>query len=89
MCNRVYKHLVENNLLFDIGLQVNNSTEHAILQLLLDFKSSFERKEYTLCIFTTYKNTLCVFIDFSNAFDAVDHDILLRKLKYYVIQNNT
>ena len=49
------------------GFQRNNSTEHAILQLTGDITSPFEKGEYTRG----------VFIDLSNAFDTVDHQILI------------
>ena len=69
MCNRIYKQLKSNNLLFDkeFEFQLNNSTENAILQLVNDISSSFERAEYILGIF----------IDLSKAFDTVDHEILI------------
>ena len=43
MYNRIYKLLKSNNLLFNkqFGFQLNNSTEHAILQLVNDISSSF------------------------------------------------
>ena len=50
------------------GFQINNSTEHAILQLTRDITSSFEKGEYTLG----------VFIDLSKAFDTVDHKFYLK-----------
>ena len=81
MCNRIYKHLKNNNLLFDkkFGFQLNNSTEHAILELVNDISSSFEKGEYTLG----------VFIDFSKAFDTVDHEILISKIEHYGIKEKT
>ena len=53
------------------GFQLNNSTEHAILQLVNDISSSFERGEHTLGLF----------IDLSKAFDTVDHKILISRLE--------
>ena len=81
MYNRIYKHLKNNNLLFDkqFGFQLNNSTEHAILQLVNDISSSFERGEYTLGIF----------VDLSKAFDTIDHEILTSKLEYCGIKAKT
>ena len=48
MYNQLYKHLKNNNLLFDkqFRFQLNNSIEHAILQLVNDISGSFERGEY-------------------------------------------
>ena len=81
MYNQIYKDPKNNNLIFDkqFGFQLNNSTKHAILQLVNDVSSSFERGEYTLGIF----------IDLSKVFDTVDHEILISKLEYYGIKGKT
>ena len=74
MYNRVYKHVTVNNLLYDkqFGFQRQCSTEHAILQLSKEILDSFNEKKFTLG----------VFVDLSKAFDTVNHDILLTKLRY-------
>ena len=68
-------------MLFDkqFGFQLNNSTEHTILQLVNDISSSFERGE----------STLGIFIDLPKAFDTVDHEILISKLENYGIKGKT
>ena len=68
-------------MLFDkkFGFQLNNSTKHAILQLINDIFSSFERGEYILGIF----------IDLFKTFDTVDHEMLTSKLEYYGIKRKT
>ena len=78
MYNRVYNHLILNNLIYEnqLGFQKNCSTEHAIMQLTRNISESFEKGEYTLG----------VFIDLSKAFDTVDHTILIEKLQYYGIK---
>ena len=68
MYNRVYNHLDSKGLLYEkqFGFQRNNSTEHAILQLIRDITSSFKKGG---CI-------IGVFIDLSKAFDTVDHQVV-------------
>ena len=68
MYNKAYNHLDSKGLIYEkqFGFQRNNSTEHAILQLTRDITSSFEKGEYKPG----------VFIDLSEAFDTVDHQII-------------
>ena len=78
--NRIYTYIKSNNLLYQrqYGFQKNHSTDHAIIDLVDEITKKFENNEYVLG----------VFIDLSKAFDTVDHDILLDKLKYFGIHNN-
>ena len=80
MYNRLYSHLTKHNLLYSkqFGFQKNCSTDQAILHLVDKIYQSFDENKYTLG----------VFIDLSKAFDTVDHQILLEKLKYYGINHN-
>ena len=75
MYNRLYEYFMYNNLLHKnpFGFQINNSIEHAILQFTRDIAQKFDNGQLTLGVFT----------DLLKAFDAVDHQILLKKLKRY------
>ena len=79
MYNRLYKFLLENNILYQkqFGFQNAHSTEHAILQLVNQITEAFSQGKYTLGIF----------LDLSKTFDTVNHNILLEKLKAYAIQS--
>ena len=80
MYKRLYNHLSENQILYSkqFGFQRGHSTEHAIMQLIDQIISSFEKNYFTLG----------VFIDLSKAFDTVDHDVLITKLENYGVNGN-
>ena len=80
MYNKLYRYFTEHNILYSkqFGFQRNNSSEHAIIQLYDQICESFEQNKFTLG----------VFIDFSKAFDTVDHKILIEKLLHYGVNGN-
>ena len=79
MYNRLYKFIVEINVLYQKQSEFHSahSIEHAILQLVNEIRDAFSKGNYALDIF----------IDFSKAFDTVNHNILLENLKAYGIQS--
>ena len=81
MYNKLYTYLTENNILFNLqfGFRCQNSTEHAIVELVDKILNGFSEEKYTLG----------VFIDLSKAFDTVDHQILLKKLSLYGVKGKS
>ena len=76
MHNRVYEFLDKNNLLFEkqYGFRPGRSCEHALLEAnnhLLD--TLLSKKQIALLLL----------IDFSKAFDIVEHSILFHKLQHH------
>ena len=81
MHSRMTKFLDEHKILFkhQFGFQKNKSTTLAILDLYTKLVENIEGKYFSCCIF----------LDFSKAFDTVNHNILLDKLEHYGIRGIT
>ena len=78
---RLYSFLNINDLLISnqFGFRKGHSTDYAIVQLLNKITESFANKEHIIGIF----------MDLSKAFDTIDHNILIYKLKRYGIRGIT
>ena len=61
------------------GFRSGHSTDHALVSLTENIKSSLDNNRFGCGIF----------IDLQKAFDTVNHDILLRKLEHYGIRGNS
>ncbi|MCP4484704.1 MAG: reverse transcriptase family protein, partial [Flavobacteriaceae bacterium] len=72
---RMTKFLNKNKIIFkhQYGFQENKCTSSAILDLQSQLINNIEKKLFSCC----------VFLDFSKAFDTVNHEILLQKLEHY------
>ena len=85
LCEKVLafqlRHHMEFNELFcdsQFGFREKRNTTLAISRLMEKLYSNFNSSEITQG----------VFLDFSKAFDTIDHKILLQKLPFYNINNN-
>ena len=61
------------------GFQKEKSTEHVILNLCSNIIQVIEKQE----------EPCTIFLNFSKAFDTVNHEILIAKLQYYEIRGTT
>jgi len=78
MHSRLSNFFDKNDTIFkhQFGFQNKKSTEYAILDIYSIIIEALEKK----------KIPCCIFLDFAKAFDTVNHNILLQKLKYYGIR---
>ena len=75
---RILKFLESNNSLYEMqyGFRPGRSCEHAILNAQNILLESLSKRQVSLLLL----------IDFSKAFDMVEHTILLKKLEHYGIR---
>ena len=78
---QVYDYFNDNDLLYksQYGFRKKHSTELAGLEFYDKIINHLENDELPLA----------VFLDLSKAFDTIDHEILLRKLRYYGLSGNS
>ena len=78
MYRRIIDYLNKNNLLYEkqYGFRAGHSCEHALIDAHHTITESLGKKE----------TSLLLLIDFSKAFDMVDHELMLQKLYYYGIR---
>ena len=78
MYNRVYNFFTKNNLIYPLqfGFRQQYSTFHALISLTEDIKKNVDKA-----------NIGCgIFVDLQKAFDTIEHDIFLEKLKHYCVR---
>ena len=79
--NQFIEFINEQKILSELqfGFQKNKSTEQAITSIISNITNSLSNKH----------SSYCIFLDFAKAFDTVNHQILIEKLKYYGVDGTT
>ena len=74
------EHFTHNNIYFSsqYGFQKKKSTEHALLELTDRILHQMDMNN----------SPLTIFLDLSKAFDTLNHEILIAKLKHYGLNNS-
>ena len=77
MAHQLMEYFNVNNLFYQLqfGFRPAHSTIHPLVQFL-----NYINKAHSL-----HEHALAIFIDLKKAFDTVNHEILLHKMKYYGI----
>ena len=77
---QVYQYFENNKLIFgsQYGYRKDHSTETACLELIDKLYKHLDNNQ----------SPFCIFIDLSKAFDTINHQILLSKLKYYGLDDH-
>ena len=80
MYDQLISFLEKHNILFEyqFGFRKGHSTEHAILETIDNLKTALDQNMFTCGIF----------LDFSKAFDTINHRILLDKMYKYGVRGN-